>query len=508
MALPSGPRGAYRAEMQPYDGPWRWAPGGRRDAVLEVLSYAVQRLRVTSEWRQPVAEILEQLGEACEASRVRLIENHEDDEGRVSAAQAFAWEASGEQPTELDLPVAEVSEVISAQGGSRFGQLVHESVDTLPEPLASAFRSSGAASVLISPLIVSNGWWGTLIVEIDEEVRAWTEGEIDALTAASFVIAGTIANRRRENELLQVRARYQALVEEIPAVLYIDRPGTNEKTLYVSPQVEEILGVTPQEYMQNTSFWIDHLHPEDRERVVEAFEEFYRTGERTVQDYRMIRPDGRVVWIRDLSRTVREPDGSALVEQGVMFDITEQKEAEQRVAYLAYHDPLTGLPNRLMFGEHLELALARAGRAEVAVAVLFMDLDNLKALNDTQGHAAGDELLRQVSGRIQSVMRPTDLLARQSGDEFLVLLGDIDISSSGEHAYEVAEQVAERIEEVFAATFWLQDTQTRTSVSIGISVFPLDAYDKGELLSHADAAMYQAKDAGGGHHKIFGSDRR
>src|SRR5207244_547605 len=163
--------------------------------------------------------------------------------------------------------------------------------------------------------------------------------------------------------------------------------------------------------MADTSFWIRHLHPEDRDRVVQAFERFYETGERTVQDYRMIRPDGRVVWIRDLSRTVRQPDGSALIEQGVMFDITEQKEAEQRVTYLAYHDPLTGLPNRLMFGEHLELALARAGRAEVAVAVLFMALDNLKALNDTQGHAAGAQ--RLPPGRSRQGRAP---ISRRCGD--------------------------------------------------------------------------------------------
>jgi diguanylate cyclase (GGDEF)-like protein/PAS domain S-box-containing protein len=305
-----------------------------------------------------------------------------------------------------------------------------------------------------------------------------------------------------------VRARYQALVEEIPAILYIDRPGTNDKTLYVSPQVEEILGVSPEEYMADPSFWIEHLHPDDRDRVVEAFERFYATGERTVEDYRMIRPDGRVVWIRDLSRTVREPDGSAVVEQGVMFDITEQKEAEQRVTYLAYHEALTGLPNRLMFGEHLELALARAGRAEVAVAVLFMDIDNLKTLNDTAGHAAGDELLRQVAARVQSVMRPTDLLARQSGDEFLVLLGDIDISGGGAHAFEVAEQVSERIESVFEEPFKLQGTVTSTSVSIGVSAFPLDALDKGELLSHADTAMYRAKQDGGGHHRFYEPEER
>src|SRR5438477_589666 len=186
MALPSGPRGAFPAHMSPQEGSLRWASGGRREAVLDVLSYAVHRLRVTSEWQQPVAEILAQLGAACEASRVRLLENLEEDD-HVSVAQVFAWDGfDGSEPSELDLPVDEVSRVISAQGGSRLGQLVHGAVDSLPEPLSSAFSATGASSVLIAPLIVSNEWWGTLIIEVDDVVREWTEGEIDALTAASF----------------------------------------------------------------------------------------------------------------------------------------------------------------------------------------------------------------------------------------------------------------------------------------------------------------------------------
>jgi diguanylate cyclase (GGDEF)-like protein len=158
---------------------------------------------------------------------------------------------------------------------------------------------------------------------------------------------------------------------------------------------------------------------------------------------------------------------------------------------MAYHDALTGLPNRAMFQEHLELALARARRRDLAVAVLFLDLDAFKPINDTHGHAAGDEVLQHVATRIRSVVRETDLVARQGGDEFLVLLADLEPGADGETARTVVGEARERIGGILAEPLELGVGVLSVRASVGSALFPFEAGDVRSLLRLADAAMYE-----------------
>src|SRR5205823_2966716 len=190
--------------------------------------------------------------------------------------------------------------------------------------------------------------------------------------------------------------------------------------------------------------------------------------------------------------------------QGVMLVITLRKYAEEQLAFLAYHDKLTGLPNRVMFEELLDLSLARAQRNQQGVAVLFMDLDDFKLVNDSLGHAAGDELLRQVADRLREATRDTDLVARQGGDEFLLLLADMDLHGDSpipdvsEGQRMVAEAVAVRVHDCLRAPFVLDGTEFYVSASIGISMYPHNATDADGLLRNADAALYESKRSGPG----------
>ncbi len=177
------------------------------------------------------------------------------------------------------------------------------------------------------------------------------------------------------------------------------------------------------------------------------------------------------------------------------------KEAEAKVRHLAYHDSLTGLPNRIFFRERLAAALAQARRHERRLALLMMDLDGFKQVNDTLGHAAGDQLLAQVGQRLSSLVRQEDLVARMGGDEFVVLLTEI-------REAEDAGLVARRIVESLKRPFSLDGEVVRVGVSIGIALFPEEGQDADTLLRHADMAMYQVKESRSGGYRLYGSSCR
>ena len=305
-----------------------------------------------------------------------------------------------------------------------------------------------------------------------------------------------LAERESElRHLQEAEARYRSLVEQIPVITYIDAVDRTSSAIFISPQVEEVVGYRPQEWISDPTLWTKLLHPEDRGRVLAQNERTNLTGDPFKAEYRLVARDGRVVWVRDEAILMRDERGRAQYWQGVMVDITERKVAEEEVTFLAYHDKLTGLPNRLMFERVLDLALARARRRDLAVAVLYMDLDNFKEVNDTLGHAVGDEVLGQMAHRLSSAVRATDVVARQGGDEFLVLLADLDREGGGLAlgALSLAEAVAERIHHALESPFKLGDQEFRITASIGVSYYPISGDDAEELLKQADDAMYRSK---------------
>jgi diguanylate cyclase (GGDEF)-like protein/PAS domain S-box-containing protein len=301
--------------------------------------------------------------------------------------------------------------------------------------------------------------------------------------------------RETERSLVEARATYTDLLEKLPAAIYIHSPDDGGPTYYVSRRVHDLLGVSPNDYLANSEDWTAMLHPDDRERALADYTSFIRTGQPESGDYRYVRPDGRVVWIHDRSQIVHDAAGRPLFVQGVMFDVTAQKEAELSLQHMAYHDSLTGLPNRAMFEEHLDLAVARARRHERSVAVLFMDLDGFKAVNDSMGHAAGDELLCTVASRLGEATRDTDLIARLGGDEFLVLLADLPDDRGGT-VDAVVRAVSDRVVNSVSRPAELRGSTIEMTISIGASLFPVQAADAMELMSRADAAMYAHKRRG------------
>ena len=215
-----------------------------------------------------------------------------------------------------------------------------------------------------------------------------------------------------------------------------------------------------------------------------------------------LRADGSRLPVELTLTLVEDAGDQGPVVYGFVRDISERRRGEEQLAFLAYHDPLTSLPNRVLVEQQLDVALARARRASSAVALMFVDLDDFKEVNDRLGHAAGDQLLTGVAARLRGVLRDSDVLARQGGDEFLVLLTDLT-----EDPAAAAEMVAAKLLGALREPFVVGTSEVRTGASIGVSLYPADAADTEALLRHADAAMYRAKGDGGGRLAFHRADR-
>ena len=295
--------------------------------------------------------------------------------------------------------------------------------------------------------------------------------------------------KRAEQKIRAAEQRYRTLVEQIPAVTYIDPVDDPETSLYTSPQIEQMLGYTPQEW-QNEKLWPKRLHPDDRERILAADKRFEAGGgEPFREEYRLLAKDDSVVWVHEEAVLVRDEAGEPLYWQGVFYDLTERKALEERLHYQAFHDYLTDLPNRQLFMDRLGQALRRTRRWHHQVAVLFMDLDGFKVVNDSLGHEAGDALLTLVAQRLRRCLRPEDTLARFGGDEFVMLIDAVDDPAQ-------AVRVAERITEELRRPFIMEGRDLYALASIGISLSDARTHEPDDLLREADTAMYRAKDTG------------
>jgi diguanylate cyclase (GGDEF)-like protein/PAS domain S-box-containing protein len=262
------------------------------------------------------------------------------------------------------------------------------------------------------------------------------------------------------------------------------------KKLYVGTRLLQILGYR-EDFLPNTDAWLKLVHPDDRAGYNNAVAKHLKgETEYFYCEYRVLAKDGTYRWIGSRGLAVRDRHGRAYQMVGSVTDITDRRNYQEDMEFLAQHDELTGLPNRLLFSQHLQEAIQAARESGHKIAVLFIDLDRFKNINDTLGHRAGDQLLQMVTQRLRQKMPANCCLYRQGGDEFIVLMNP---ATDAKAAVDAAMQLKEEI----AAPFSGSESNFFTSASIGISLFPEDAEDGETLLRHADTAMYAAKAVGG-----------
>lgn len=293
--------------------------------------------------------------------------------------------------------------------------------------------------------------------------------------------------RHSNAELTNSETRLRAIFDSVDeGIVTINSAGVIES---FNPAMERIFGYQAGEVIGRN---ISMLMPEPVRSAHDGYVQSYlNTRQARIigvgREVETLRKDGTTIPVEIRVSEIRLDSGQLFI--GTLRDISARKQAEEKIVHLATHDPLTDLPNRTLLNDRLEQAIAKAGRRNGKVAVLYLDLDDFKMINDTRGHDCGDQLLVEVTRRITGALRKEDTVARQGGDEFIVALPDIDDLTD-------VREVAQKLLDVLAAPYLIRGQQLNTTASIGISLYPENGTDAGMLIRRSDSAMYCAKKAG------------
>ncbi|MBI2745618.1 MAG: EAL domain-containing protein [Burkholderiales bacterium] len=283
----------------------------------------------------------------------------------------------------------------------------------------------------------------------------------------------------------------QTIIRSSPFAIYTrDRRGI---VTAWNPAAEKLFGWRAEQILGKPLLTVPH----DKEQETAELRDRVLSGESIIDlEVQRQKQDGTLFDLSTTLAPLRDASGTVTGYLAIATDITARKAAEQQVEFLAYRDVLTGLPNRLLLQDRFGQAIAHAERSHSKVALVFLDLDNFKTINDSLGHAVGDALLREIARRLGECVRETDTISRQGGDEFLLVLSDLA-------GTEAIPPVLLKIRERLQSPFTVDGHELTTSASIGVALYPDDGRDFETLLKKADTAMYRAKDAGRNHYRFF-----
>ncbi len=356
----------------------------------------------------------------------------------------------------------------------------------------------------------------TALADIDDKVEGFALGAVDFVTkpfqreellarVSTHLALTRLCTRlesmvdERTRELRGSKEQYDRLVRNIPVGVYQIRcvPGEEPVFTYISPKFRDLLGDRWEAGVASAVLTREAIHPEEREAYQRLLEACVAMQTDFLWEGRALR-DGEPLWLRIQSHSEALPDGGQM-RHGIVEDITQRKQAEERLLHMSTHDLLTGQPNRTLFHERLEYELTEARRFGHQVAVHLLDLNNFKLINDTLGHPVGDRVLREVARRLSLHIREGDLLARLGGDEFAVIQSPVGGPAE-------AHILAERLLASLDPPVLVDDRPIHTMASVGITLFPSDGDTPDSLLRNAEMAMYQAKGETRGHCSFFQRD--
>ncbi len=314
--------------------------------------------------------------------------------------------------------------------------------------------------------------------------------ERDSLEAESLSYKLKSILSTKEEELVSAQSQLNEVLNAINEIIwYIDDKDMSIQ--YVSKAVEPIFGVEVSNFMSDSSLWQEMIYVDDQEKVMNFFQNLDENATNSM-DFRIKSYDGTIKWLNN--RIIYKKNLGIYI--GVSYDITQNKKSQDKIEYLAYHDILTSLPNRAYLTQEINKQLKSSSTIKHSFAVLFLDLDNFKYINDSLGHEVGDEVLKSVATRLLDTLSSNVICSRFGGDEFIIIIkniqNDVDIKKD-------TNLIIKSMQEPFIVS----EHSFFISCSVGISIYPKDASSSSNLLKNADTAMYEAKKAGKNQYKFY-----
>ncbi len=463
------------------------------DAMLKAVAHGAAELLGSLDLDDAIASVLELIGLTLAVSRVQLGPIETDRDGHLRYSARHEWRAPG-LTAMVDDPIFERLDLVATMPDLAAAALLGERTSlAIPDargPGRDVFERTGVTSVLFTPVMTDGKLWGGLwFMDAAAAPRAWNWAETDTLGTLAVLIGVSTTRSRSVRDL----AEANTIVQNSPTVLYRLKGAPDMPLTYVSRNVTR-LGYDPAGLIAaNTSFQTivaNLIHPDDRARLRETMADLIdRKGVAGSMPMRMLSPSGEFRWFDNIYNPVRDGLGRLMEIDGSITDITARKQAEDKIALLARADGLTGLANRTTFVERLHQAFAATRRGASPFAVLYLDLDHFKDVNDTRGHPVGDLMLQEAATRLKSRIRDTDMVARMGGDEFAVL--QMETSDPAD-----AGVLATAIIAALDAPFIIEGDEMHVTASVGISPFTADVAGPDAMLAQADVALYRAKDEG------------
>ena len=379
----------------------------------------------------------------------------------------------------------------------RFAIVDYPSVGQLPAEAAvdrEVLAAQSIQSVLAVPMVANDRLLGFIGLDSVRRERVWLDEEKTLMTLVGNAFTGVLERKRADDGLRASEARYRSVVESVKEVIFqLDEAG---RWVFLNRSWADLTGYAVEDTLGRDC--IDYVHADDRGHHIEVLERVLSGELDTCSEaVRYLRTGGGYRWLEVSARPVVDGSGRVVGLSGTLNDITNQKEHEARLEYIAHYDPLTGLPNRVLLNDRLQGGMAQARRRGQQLALAYIDLDGFKAVNDTHGHHVGDQLLRTVAARMKNTLREGDTISRLGGDEFVAVLIDLPDTES-------CLLLTQRLLAAVAQPVPLAGHVLKVSASIGLTLFPQpDDVDADQLLRQADLAMYQAKLAGKNRYHVF-----
>ena len=467
----------------------------RRDTILHAVSEISSRFLGACSLQDCTQNVLRILGEATSASRVHLLQNQASNQQSPVLVPQQEWNAehirsqSGAQTTGTSLYYPQLvrwAEMLSAR------KPIQGNIRDFPLNERRLFQDLGIKSMVVVPIFVDEHWWGAIGFEDHLTEGGRSEAEIEALQSAADMVGAAIAHDRAEKELNFAASVYDNSLE---AIMITD---ADDRVIRVNPAFSDITGYGEQEIVGRhvATLRSDRHEPEFYQAISDSLQESgFWQGEVWSR-----RKNGDVYPQQMNISMSREKIGQKVHYIALFNDISDQKRYQTHIQHLALYDPLTDLPNRRLFQERLDQALRESDREKSLIALLYIDLDNFKPVNDTFGHATGDQLLRDVTARLRNMVRESDTLARLGGDEFTVILHGLP---DDKHSLSRIGDIADQVIQTLTEGYLINERDISLSASVGIALYPRDASNRKELILNADRAMYHAKESGKSNFKFY-----